>query len=79
MDIRLLKADEIDVRVQSISKEDKGAVLLLYKDAIGIITEEDEDIEGTPVYELLFVGEHHNKVSEKVGGACFYGYDLRGM
>lgn len=33
MSIRLLRADEIDVRVQSISKEDKGAVLLLYKDA----------------------------------------------
>jgi len=31
--IRTLNANEIDVRVQSVAKDDRGAILLLYKDA----------------------------------------------
>lgn len=33
MEFRALKADEIDVRIQSVQKDGKGLILLLYKDA----------------------------------------------
>ncbi len=33
MEFRALRADEIDVRIQSVQKDGKGLILLLYKDA----------------------------------------------
>lgn len=56
MMFRLLRADEIEVRVQSISKEDKGAVLLLYKDArcdMKILDETVGPLNWTRHHELI--------------------------
>jgi len=45
--------------------------------AIGIIKGIDEDIDGNTLYELIFAGRHHNKVSNDI--PLFYANELEGI
>ena len=46
MEFRALNADEIDVRVQNVTKDSSGVILLLYKDARVDMNILDETVGG---------------------------------